>query len=57
MAQEFKTLTGEGAVFGFVEDGVGISIEVSGTADVLDKASTMLGRMLASIDFRAQGLE
>jgi hypothetical protein len=57
VAQEFKTLTGEGAIFGFVEDGVGISIEVSGTADVLDKASRKLGQMLASIDFEAQGLD
>jgi hypothetical protein len=57
VAQEFRTLTGEGAVFGFVEDGVGISIEVNGTADVLDKASSQLGQMLASIDFDAPGLE
>ncbi len=57
VAQEFKTLTGEGAVFGFVEDGVGITIAVNGTADVLDKASSKLGRMLAGIDFDAPGLE
>lgn len=56
VAQEFKTLTGEGAVFGFVQDGKGISIIVTGTEDALDRATTKLGHTLASIDFDAQGL-
>ncbi|MDA0170958.1 hypothetical protein OJ998_17780 [Solirubrobacter taibaiensis] len=56
VVQEFKTVTGEGAVFGFVEDGQGISLVVAGTDDALTQDATKLGRMLASIDFDAEGV-
>jgi hypothetical protein len=56
VAQEFKTLTGEGAVFGFVEDGQGITLVVTGTDDALSRDAAKLGRMLASIDFDVEGL-
>jgi hypothetical protein len=56
VVQEFKTVTGEGAVFGFVEEGNGISIVVTGTDDALTQDATELGRMLASIDFDAEGV-
>lgn len=56
VAQEFKTLAGEGAVFGFVEDGKAIAIVVSGTEDALERAATKLGHAIASIDFDAEEL-
>lgn len=56
VVQEFKTVTGEGAVFGFVENGEGITLVVTGTEDALTQDATKLGRMLASIDFDAEGL-
>lgn len=56
VAQEFKLPTGEGAVFGFVTNGQGISIVVTGTEDALDHAAAKLGHMIASIDFDVQGL-
>lgn len=56
VVQEFKTVTSEGAVFGFVEDGNGISIVVSGSDHALTKDASKLGRMLASIDFDAEGV-
>lgn len=49
-------MTGEGAVFGFVEDGQRISLVVAGTGDALTQDATKLGRMLASIDFDAEGV-
>lgn len=56
IVQEFKTVTGEGAVFGFVEDGQGISLVIAGSEDALTRDATQLGRMLASIDFDAEGV-
>jgi hypothetical protein len=56
VAQEFKTATSEGAVFGFVEDGQGIAILVIGTDDSLTRDAPTIGRMLASIDFDAEGI-
>lgn len=54
VVQEFKTLTGEGAIFAFTENGTGITIVMSGTGDALTRNATKLGRMIASIDFDAK---
>lgn len=56
VAQEFKLLNGEGAVFGFVIDGTGVSVVVTGSEDALDRAATKLGHAIASIDFDAKEL-
>lgn len=56
VAQEFKLPTGEGAVFGFVTQGQGISIVVTGQENALDHAAVKLGQMIASIDFDVQGI-
>lgn len=56
VAQEFKLLNSEGAVFGFVVDGTGVSVVVTGSEDALDRAATKLGHAIASIDFDAKEL-
>jgi hypothetical protein len=54
IAQEFTTLTGEGAIFGFVDKGHAIALVLAGTDDALSRQTTKLGEMIASIDFDAK---
>ena len=56
VVQELKRVTGEGAVFGSVEAGRGITLVVTGTEDALTHDATKRGRMPASIGLDLEGL-
>lgn len=55
VVRQYKSLTGEGAVLGFVKAGKALEIVISGDPGSLQRNSGKLGRMLASVNFNAQG--